>query len=71
MSSFILVFLPLFRTFLPFRYRCLLKVPLVLSFQGKNEKTLFISLSNRNLTLQSIKKLLTKTWQCLLFKSLL
>jgi len=38
MNELILVFLPLFRAFLPFSYRCLLKVPLVLSFQGKNGK---------------------------------
>ena len=38
MSSFISVDFLLFRAFLPFRFLRLFEVPLVLSFQGKNEK---------------------------------
>jgi len=39
MNELIFSFRLLFRAFLPFRNLRLLKVPLVLSFQGKNEKT--------------------------------
>jgi len=45
MSLLILGLTLLLRAFLPFSYRCLLKVPLVLSFQGKNVKTYFHTLA--------------------------
>jgi len=42
MNELIFLFSLLFRAFLPFSYLCLLKVPLVLSFQGKNRNIFYL-----------------------------